>query len=117
MGPPDVCGADVPAADACECRCRETSARASNRTAASRRGSPRRLAALRSHRYLVPADPVIDDAPVEVGEERVDVRAAVGLEVQEVRMLVDVERDERCRVPDREGVLRIADIVEEAPFV
>ena len=41
----------------------------------------------------------------------------VGLEVEEVGVLVDVERDERRRVPDREGVLGVADVVEEAPLV
>ena len=32
-------------------------------------------------------------------------------------MLVDVERDERGRVPDRKRVLRVADVVEEPPLV
>ena len=32
-------------------------------------------------------------------------------------MLVDVERDERRRVPDGERVLRVADVVEEAALV
>src|SRR6266568_5186175 len=62
-------------------------------------------------------DPVVHDVVVEVVEEGVDVRPAVGLEVEEVGVLVDVERDERRRVPDREGVLRVADVVEEPALV
>src|SRR6266576_3211402 len=62
-------------------------------------------------------DPAVHDIPVEIREERVDVRGAIGLVVEEVRMLVDVERDERRRVPDRERVLRVADVVEEAALV
>jgi hypothetical protein len=50
-------------------------------------------------------------------EERVDVARAVGLEVEEVRVLVDVERDERRRVPHGERVLRVADVVEEPALV
>ena len=50
-------------------------------------------------------------------EERVDVGGAVGLVVEEVRVLVDVERDERRRVPHRERVLRVADVVEETALV
>src|SRR5438034_1084272 len=69
----------------------------------------------RRDRVLV--DPAVHDVPVEVVEEGVDVRGTIGLEVDEVRVLVDVERHERCRVPDREGVLRVADVVEEPPFV
>src|SRR4029079_16266930 len=65
----------------------------------------------------VPRDPLVDDAPVEVVEEGVDVAGAVGLEVEPERVLVDVERDERGRVPDREGVLRVADVVEEPALV
>src|SRR5262249_61781627 len=48
---------------------------------------------------------------------RIDVRGAVGLVVEEVRVLVDVERPERRRIPDREGVLAIADVVEETALV
>src|SRR5262245_43920067 len=62
-------------------------------------------------------DPAVHDRPVQVVEERVDVRRAVGLEVEEVGVLVDVERDERGRVPDRKGVLGVAEVVEEAPLV
>ena len=58
-------------------------------------------------------DPIVHDGPVQVVEERVDVGAAVGLEVEEVRVLVDVERDQRRRVPDREGALGVADVVEQ----
>src|ERR671924_646998 len=68
-------------------------------------------------RDLVLRRPVVDRRPVEVVEERVDVRGAVGLIVEEVRVLVDVERDERRRIPDRERVLRVADVVEEAALV
>ena len=73
----------------------------------------------RSRRYgdAVPRDPAVDDVPVEVREERVDVGRAVGLVVEEVRVLVDVERDERRRVPDRERVLGVADVVEEPLLV
>ena len=66
---------------------------------------------------LVRGDPAVHDGPVEIREERVDVGATIGLEVEEVRMLVDVERDERRRVPDRVGVLGVADVVEEAVLV
>src|SRR5919108_5994624 len=65
----------------------------------------------------VARDPVVHDAPVEVAEEGVDVGGAVGLVVEEVRVLVDVERDEWSRVPDRERVLRVADVVEQATLV
>src|SRR5919198_445622 len=66
---------------------------------------------------LGPRRPVVDRVPVEVVEERVDVGGTVGLVVEEVRVLVDVERDERCRVPDRVRVLRVADVVEEPALV
>ncbi len=62
-------------------------------------------------------DPPVHDRPVEILEERVDVRGAIGLVVEEVRVLVDVERDERRRVPDGERVLRVAEVVEEAALV
>src|SRR5436305_1527947 len=62
-------------------------------------------------------DPAVHDIPVEIREERVDVRGAIGLVVEKVRVLVDVERDKRRRVPDRERVLRIADVIEEAALV
>src|SRR5689334_7856957 len=65
----------------------------------------------------VPGHPTIDDSPVEIVEEGVDVRGAVRLVVEEVRVLVDVEGDERSRVPDREGVLRVAEVVEDATLV
>src|SRR3954469_18360471 len=65
----------------------------------------------------VPRYPLVDNAPVEVVEERVDIAGAIGLPVDEVRVLVDVERDERRRVPDGERVLRVADVVEEAALV
>ena len=44
-------------------------------------------------------------------------RRAIRLVVEEVRVLVDVERDERRRIPDRERVLRVADVVEEPALV
>src|SRR5436189_5546224 len=65
----------------------------------------------------VAAHPVVNRIPVEVVEERVDVRAPVGLVIDEVSVLVDVERDQWGRVPDRVGVLRVADVVEEPAFV
>src|SRR5213082_788737 len=68
-------------------------------------------------RYRVLRDPAVHDVPVQIVEERADVGRAIGLVVEEVRVLVDVERDERRRVPHRERVLRVADVVEEAPFV
>src|SRR3990170_3748140 len=68
-------------------------------------------------RDLVLRDPVVHDSPVQVVEEGVDVGRAVGLEVEEVRVLVDVEGDERGRVPDRERVLRVTDVVEEPSLV
>ena len=78
------------------------------RPAARGRGRTRRADRLHgvtrpSERDLVLRDPVVHDGPVQVVEERVDVGAAVGLEVEEVRVLVDVERDQRRRVPDREA--------------
>src|SRR5580765_7675297 len=66
---------------------------------------------------LVLRHPVVDRRPVEVVEERIDVRRAVGLVVEEVRVLVHVERDQRRRVPDRERVLCVADVVEQPPLV
>src|SRR5215831_17291848 len=68
-------------------------------------------------RDAVRADPAVHDVPVEIGEERVDVRGAVGLVVEEVGVLVDVQRHDRRRVPDRERVLRVAEVVEKAAFV
>src|ERR687897_2386548 len=68
-------------------------------------------------RNRVPAGPLVDRGPVEVGEERVDVGRAVGLVVEEVRVLVDVERDQRRRIPDRIRVLRVADVVEQPALV
>src|ERR687896_803488 len=65
----------------------------------------------------VRSNPAVDDAPIEVAEERLDVRRAIGLVVEEVGVLVDVERDEWSRVPDRERVLGVPDVVEEALLV
>src|ERR671925_196205 len=70
-----------------------------------------------AQRDLVSVDPVVDRRVVEIREERVDVGRAVGLVVEEVRVLVDVQRDERRRIPDRIRVLRVADVVEEATLV
>src|ERR671925_60528 len=53
-----------------------------------------------AQRDLVSVDPVVDR-----------------LVVEEVRVLVDVQRDERRRIPDRIRVLRVADVVEEATLV
>src|SRR5581483_7750343 len=61
--------------------------------------------------------PVVYRVVVEVVEERIDVRGPVGAEVDEVGVLVDVERDERRRVPHGERVLRVADVVEEPALV
>src|SRR5262245_66441909 len=58
-------------------------------------------------------DPVVHDLPVEVVEERLDVGSPVGLVVEEVRVLVHVERDQRGGVPDGESVLGVADVVEQ----
>src|SRR5215210_4012241 len=66
---------------------------------------------------LVLAHPVVDGRPVQVGKEGVDVGGAVGLVVEEIGVLVDVEGDEWGRVPDRIRVLRVADVVEEAALV
>src|SRR5437588_12417891 len=68
-------------------------------------------------RYRVLRDPAVHDVPVQVVEERTDVGPAIGLVVQEVRVLVHVEGDERGRVPDREGGLRVAEVVEEPALV
>ena len=96
-------------------------AEASTRTAASQGGSPRRWRAPRPWRYgvgnRVRGDPAVHDVPVEVLEERLDVRRSIRLVVEEVRVLVHVERDERCRVPHRERVLGVADVVEEPALV
>src|SRR3954447_17470285 len=70
-----------------------------------------------SRRDPVLIDPAIHDIPVEVVEERVDVRGAVGLIVEEVRVLVHVECDEGGCVPHRERVLRVADVIEETALV
>src|SRR5688572_22063685 len=61
--------------------------------------------------------PVVDGGPVEVVEERVDVRGSIGAVVEEVGVLVDVECDQRRRVPDRIRVLHVADVVEQAALV
>ena len=90
--------------------------RAHSRARRARRTSRRNASAASTQTYgRMPyaLDPVVHDVVVEVVEERVDVGGAVGAEVDEVRVLVDVERDERRRVPDRERVLRVADVVEE----
>ncbi len=50
----------------------------------------------------VTLEPVVDRGPVEVRQERVDVLGPRGGEVLDVRVLVDVERDERRRVSTRE---------------
>ena len=107
---------------ACGCPRRGRSARARGPTASSPGRSPRRRAGRETIApygggNAVLVDPAVHDVPVEVVEERVDVRRAVGLVVEEVGVLVDVERDERRRVPDRERVLRIADVVEEPALV
>src|SRR5947208_12470187 len=68
-------------------------------------------------RYRVLRHPAVHDVPVQVVEEGTDVGRAIGLVVEEVRVLVHVERHERGRVPDREGVLRVADVVEEPALV
>ena len=47
-------------------------------------------------------DPVVHGRPVEVVEEDVDVGSPVGAVVEEVRVLVDVERHQGRRVPDRD---------------
>src|SRR5471032_198119 len=62
-------------------------------------------------------DPVVHDVVIEVVEERLDVPGAIGAEVDEVRVLVDVERDERRGVPHRKRVLCVADVVEESSLV
>src|SRR5919106_7030274 len=72
---------------------------------------------IRSGLDLVPRHPLVHDAPVQVAEEGLDVGGTVGSVVEEVRVLVDVERDERRRVPDRERVLGVAEVVEETPLV
>ena len=65
----------------------------------------------------VRVDQAVDHAVVEVREERLDVSGAIGAEVDEVGVLVDVERDERRRVPDRIAVLGVTDVVEEPALV
>src|SRR5689334_20914026 len=52
---------------------------------------------------------LLDDAPVQIVEERLDVLRAQAAVVQPVRVFVHVERQDRRRVPERERVLRIAD--------
>src|SRR5262245_46025611 len=70
-----------------------------------------------SNRDAVGGDPAVHNGPVQVVEERVDVAGAVGLEVEEVGVLVHVERDERGGVPDWVAVLGVANVVGEAPLV
>src|SRR6266550_6107042 len=59
----------------------------------------------------------LDGAPIQQLEERVDVRGLPRAVVHEVGVLEAVESDERRAVPDRVGVLLIADIIEEGPRV
>src|SRR6266545_3435554 len=66
---------------------------------------------------LVLRHPVVDRRPVEIVEECIDVGRAVGPVVEEVRVLVDVESNQRRCVPDRERVLCVADVVEETALV
>ena len=108
VGAPDVRRADVAAARLRGRPRPSRPGRASSRTAPTPAGSRRGRRGPRSSPALLQGDlvlrdPVVHDRPVQVVEERVDVGAAVGLEVEEVRVLVDVERDERSRVPDREA--------------
>ena len=78
-----------------------------------RRGSMRspKVVRLSARRFTQPFTQSLT-VDQSVREERLDVGRAVGLVVEEVRV-VDVERDQRRRVPDRIGVLRVADVVEE----
>src|SRR5437764_13417432 len=68
-------------------------------------------------RYRVLRHPAVHDVPVQVVEEGTDVVRAIGLVVEQIRVLIHVERHERGRVPDREGVLGVADVVEERALV
>ena len=52
--------------------------------------------------------------PVDHFEKGVDVAAAHRAEVHEVGMLIHIQAEQRRGVPDRKGVLRVADIVEQA---
>src|SRR5438874_8294883 len=97
--------------------CERTPCGASRGTSEPRRREAAEAGCPRLRRNLVLRHPVVDRRPVEVVEERVDIRRAIGLVVEEVGVLVDVERDQRRRVPDRERVLRVADVVEEPTFV
>src|SRR5215203_749497 len=73
--------------------------------------------AVTSRLDAVAGDPLVHDCPVEVVEERVDIRGTVGAVVEPEGVLVDVEGDERRRVPHRERVLRVADVVEQPALV
>ena len=97
--PPDVRRADVPAADSADVdmlRRADEPVAEGHRPDEVGRGDEERRCHVRPLRPdAVRVDPIVHDRPVEVVEERVDVGAAVGLEVKEVRVLVDVERNER----------------------
>ncbi len=55
----------------------------------------------------------LDRGVVDEVEEFVDVARAGREEVGEVGVLVDVEAEQRRDAPDRVGVLRVADVVEQ----
>ena len=97
---PHVRRADVPAADGADVdvlrRAHEPVPEGHGPDEVGRGDEERRRHRLRRLRPdAVRVDPVVDNRPVEVVEERFDVRAAIGLVVEEVRVLVDVEGDER----------------------
>src|SRR5207302_9061842 len=59
----------------------------------------------------------LDGAPIQQLEERVDVRGLPRAVIHEVGVLEAVEGHERSAVPDRVGVLLVADIVEHGSRV
>ncbi len=56
----------------------------------------------------------IHGAPIDALQKGVDVLAPCGAEVQEVRVLVNVHRQQAGVIPDRIRVLRVADVVEDS---
>src|SRR5262245_16457250 len=56
-----------------------------------------------------PLEVLLDHAPVQVVEERIDVLGARAPEIDPVGVLVHVQRQDRRGVPERERVLRVTD--------
>src|SRR5438552_1068969 len=52
---------------------------------------------------------LLDDRPVEIVEEGLDVLGARASVVDPIGMLIDIQSQNRCGIPERECVLRVTD--------